>query len=228
MKNLKDYILNENNFFKNLGVGQVTLIKKWIEENCEIRGNYTINDDMEIDVDGEVSIKGENIENFPDYIQFGDVKYGFYICGEPRGPKTTMAPINTLRGCPYSCGSFICSLLSIKSLEYCPHTVKFNFICSQNHYLESLEGAPRKVSSFNCSHSPKLKSFKGGPEKCPRYTCNSCPKVKSADGLPKHMYLFVTVDASNEFLNDFNEKCEKGIITVDHPMIPKKKTKKKK
>ena len=96
MKNLKDYILNENNFFKNLGVGQVALIRKWIEENCDIKGNYTINDDMEIDVDGEVSIKGENIENFPDYIQFGDVKYGFYICGEPRGPKTTMAPINTL------------------------------------------------------------------------------------------------------------------------------------
>lgn len=227
MKNLKEYILNENNFFKNLGVGQVALIRKWIEENCDITGSYTINDDMEIDVDGSVSIYDENLENFPDYIQFGKVKDRFSVGGEPKGPKTTMAPMNTLRGCPYSCKTFICELLSIKSLEYCPHTVMHDFICSKNHYLESLEGAPKQVSSFNCSFT-NLKSFKGGPKKCPRYTCNSCPNLKSADGLPRHMYLFVTALVSDEFLNDFNEKCEKGIITVDHPMIPKKKTKKKK
>lgn len=228
MKTLKDYILNENNFFKNLGVGQVALIRKWIEENCDIKGNYTINDDMEIDVDGSVYIQNRNIENFPDYIQFGKVKDCFSVCGEARGHNTTMAPMNTLRGCPYSCKTFICELLSIKSLEYCPHTVMNNFICSKNHYLESLEGAPEQVSSFNCSFSTMLKSLKGGPKKCPRYTCNSCPNLKSADGLPRHMYLFVTACVSDEFINDFNEKCEKGIITVDHPIVPKRKTKKKK
>lgn len=228
MKTLKDYIVNENNFFKNLGVGQVALIRKWIEENCDIIGSYTINDDMEIDVDGSVYIHDRNLDNFPDYIQFGKVKDSFCVSGEARGSNTTMAPMNTLRGCPYSCKTFICELLSIKSLEYCPHTVMHDFICSKNHELESLEGAPKQVSSFNCSHNPKLKSFKGGPKKCPRYTCNSCPNLKSADGLPRYMYLFVTIHVSDEFLNDFNEKCEKGIMTVDHPMIPKKKTKKKK
>ena len=33
MKQLKDYILTENNFFKNLGVGQVALIKKWLDDH---------------------------------------------------------------------------------------------------------------------------------------------------------------------------------------------------
>ena len=162
MKNLREYI-NENNFFKNLGVGQVALIKKWIEENCEIRGSYTINNNMEIDVEGSVSIQDKNLENFPEYIQFGKVKDRFSVCGEPSGKNTTMAPINTLRGCPYSCKTFICEFLSIKSLEYCPQSVMNDFICSRNHYLESLEGAPKQVSSFNCSFSPMLKSLKGGP-----------------------------------------------------------------
>ena len=163
MKNLKEYILTENNFFKNLGVGQEVLIRKWIEENCNIEGSYTINNDMEIDVDGSVYIQDRNLENFPDYIQFGKVKDSFCVSGEPRGSKTTMAPMNTLRGCPYSCKTFICELLSIKSLEYCPHTVTNAFMCSKNHHLESLEGAPKQVSSFDCSYNPELKSFKGGP-----------------------------------------------------------------
>lgn len=118
---------------------------------------------MEIDVDGTVSIMSENLENFPDYIQFGKVKNGFYVGGEPRGSKTTMAPMDSLRGCPYSCKTFVCELLSIKSLEYCPHTVMNSFSCIKNHYLESLEGAPKQVSSFDCSYNPKLKSLKGGP-----------------------------------------------------------------
>ena len=230
MKNLKEYILNENNFFKNLGIGQEALIRKWIEENCNIMGGeYTINDDLTIDVDGSVYISDRNLENFPDYIQFGKVKDSFCLSGEARGPhNTTMAPMNTLRGCPYSCKTFICSLLSIESLEYCPRTVTSNFMCLKNNYLESLEGAPKEVLSFNCSYNPKLKSFKGGPTKCSNYTCNDCSIVKSTDGLPRKMTLFVTANVSDEFFEDFNEKCEKGIIKVNNLIISKRITKKKK
>lgn len=33
MKNLKDYILNENNFFKNLGIGRKVQTEKWLQEH---------------------------------------------------------------------------------------------------------------------------------------------------------------------------------------------------
>jgi hypothetical protein len=48
MKQLKEYILTENNFFKNLGIGQVTRIKKWLD-NHDVK-NYEINEDLTIDV----------------------------------------------------------------------------------------------------------------------------------------------------------------------------------
>ena len=58
MKNLREYILNENNFFKNLGIGQEALIKKWMSENVtnDPRNNvelYNINDDLKIDIKGK-------------------------------------------------------------------------------------------------------------------------------------------------------------------------------
>lgn len=46
MKNLKDYILNENNFFKNLGVGKVQLIKDFCDKYTKY--GYTINKDETI------------------------------------------------------------------------------------------------------------------------------------------------------------------------------------
>jgi hypothetical protein len=49
MKELREYIITENNFFKNLGVGRIKLLKDWLEEN-EIF-EYTINDDLTIDVE---------------------------------------------------------------------------------------------------------------------------------------------------------------------------------
>ena len=84
MKNLKDYIVNENNFFKNLGIGQEARIKKWVKENCILRGRigrsveYTINSDMTIDfIDGRVVILDYNEKELPEYIQFGKIKGNF-------------------------------------------------------------------------------------------------------------------------------------------------------
>jgi hypothetical protein len=70
MKNLKDYILNENNFFKNLGVGQESLIRKWLDK-YNIK-DYTINDDFTIDVK-YLDLSCYKEESLPEYIQFGKV-----------------------------------------------------------------------------------------------------------------------------------------------------------
>lgn len=82
MKNLKDYILNENNFFKNLGIGIKVQIEKWLNE-YHIR-NYTINDDLTIDVKGDVFLSSYKEEQLPEYIQFGYVTGYFNIYRCPR------------------------------------------------------------------------------------------------------------------------------------------------
>jgi hypothetical protein len=72
MKNLREYILNENNFFKNLGIGQVGLIRKWLDEH-DVK-NYTINNDFTIDVNGGLFIYKYEETQLPDYIKFNKVK----------------------------------------------------------------------------------------------------------------------------------------------------------
>jgi hypothetical protein len=112
MKQLKDYILTENNFFKNLGVGQEALIKKWLNEHNIT--NYTINDDLTIDVKGEVYLKGFTDKKLPDYIQFRKVTGEFYIVSSNE--------LESLEGVPEEVGgSFFCSDCSkLKFLEGCP------------------------------------------------------------------------------------------------------------
>lgn len=60
MKNIND-LLNENNFFKNLGIGRINATKKWIEDNSDYKTNknflnnfkfyHKLNDDGTITVD---------------------------------------------------------------------------------------------------------------------------------------------------------------------------------
>ena len=50
-------------------------IKEWLREH-NVR-KCTINDDLTIDVNGDVDLTQFNFANFPDYIQFGVVK-GFF------------------------------------------------------------------------------------------------------------------------------------------------------
>ena len=85
MSPLREYILNENNFFKNLGVGQVALIKKWMSENVtnDPRNNvelYNINDDLKIDIKGKAYLFNifRPILNYdeiiiPDFIKVGKI-----------------------------------------------------------------------------------------------------------------------------------------------------------
>ena len=121
MKQLKDYIVNENNFFKNLGIGKMALIKKWLDEHKIT--NYNINDDFTIDVKGTVHLNEYPEKELPDYIQFRKVKDFFYI---------------------YECPN-------LESLEGCPQEVGGSFYCNDCPNLKSLKGCPQKVgSSFYC------------------------------------------------------------------------------
>lgn len=149
MKNLKEYIVNENNFFKNLGIGKVPLIKKWLDEHKIT--NYTINDDLTIDVNGGVDLREYEEKQLPDYIQFRKVTKYFYIGYCPK--------LESLEGCPEEVGgSFYCyDCPKLKSLEGCPKEVGIDFSCSGCPKLESLENSPKKVGwSFYCYNCGKL------------------------------------------------------------------------
>lgn len=206
MKNLKEYIVNENNFFKNLGIGQESLIKDWLEKHCAIRngGKYTINPDMTIDVDGLVVITYYPEKEFPDYIQFGEIKYGFSVLNSDK--------LETLRGCPRKCRNFSCdNCKKLKSLEYSPIECE-SFSCSHCHSLESLKGCPQKCDKINCqdcngltslkglehykfleelkcSYCENLTTLKGGPKKCFDLDCSNCPKLMSLEYVPKSLMI---------------------------------------
>ena len=179
MKNLKEYIVNENNFFKNLGIGQEVLIKKWLDK-YKIT-NYTINKDLTINVYEVVCIiLDKHDEYLPEYIQFNNVDCDFCIAGEN---------LKSLRGCPKNIsytGGFSCSgCPELTSLEGCPDNVDW-FSCSYCKKLKNLKGAPSYVRGvFDCSECESLTSLKGCPEYVENFKCDGCKSLKSLKGCPK-------------------------------------------
>ena len=73
MKNLKEYILTENNFFKNLGIGRKVQTEKWLQEHNELFNEkhhvITIADDgsLVITVKEIASLSYRHLE-VPEYI----------------------------------------------------------------------------------------------------------------------------------------------------------------
>lgn len=131
--------------------------KSQIDRLCEQFGieNYIINDDMTIDVDGDVKFQGNlTITRFP--ITFNKVKGDFYC-------ETNK--LSTLAGSPREVGgSFVCYANSITSLIGGPVKVGKDYDCS-HQILKSLEGSPDEIpGNFSCGfnmlpnldHLPKI------------------------------------------------------------------------
>jgi hypothetical protein len=112
-----------DNLLTSLGIGNIVLIEKWLDE-MEIN-NYVINDDLTIDVDGPVYLNYKNLVKFPDYIQFGKVN-GYFDC--------RLNNLTNLRGSPITVyGSYSCDNNKLNSLEGCPKKVNGNyFYCYEN------------------------------------------------------------------------------------------------
>jgi hypothetical protein len=106
----------------SLGVGQRALITKWLDEmGVE---NYTIKDDLTIDVDGHVYLHSKNLDKFPSYIKFGKVR-GYFDCDDNQ--------LVSLEGSPMEVGNgFYCGSNQLVSLEGSPMKVGNNFWCYNN------------------------------------------------------------------------------------------------
>ena len=132
---------------KNLSVGKKVQIVKWLD-SYEIK-NYTINDDLTIDVNGSVNLFNQSLTCFPSFIKFNEVSGSFY-CNSNK--------LTSLEGCPLTVGaSFYCSNNQLTSLEGCPKTVGNNFECSYNQ-LTSLKGCPATVD-FSFYYYDNSKQF---------------------------------------------------------------------
>jgi len=114
---------------------------------------YSINDDLSIDVDGDVYLDSQSLEHLP--LKFNYVS-GVFYCSYNK--------LKSLEGSPKTInGRFSCSNNELKTLKGSPQTVGGDFRCYSNE-LKSLEGSPQTVNGdFNCFNN-KLESLEGSPQ----------------------------------------------------------------
>jgi len=149
MKHLTHYKIFENNS-PNFPTTKAEVIKAC--NTYEIK-NYTINDDLSIDVDGDIGITFQSLEYLP--IKFNYVS-GAFVC--------FFNELVSLKGSPKTVGGYFdCSYNNLKTLEESPQTVNGDFNCHSN-LLKTLEGSPKTVGgNFDCSYN-KLKGLEHFPE----------------------------------------------------------------
>ena len=149
MKHIKPYKIFENNS-PNFPTTREEVIE--VCERYRIK-NYTINDDLSIDVDGDVNLSYGNLEYLP--LKFNYVS-GNFVCSDNK--------LKTLEGSPQTVGGyFSCYNNSLKTLEGCPQTVGGRFNCYFNE-LVSLEGSPQTVNGNFLCFGNELKDLEYFPE----------------------------------------------------------------
>ena len=194
MKHIKPYKI-----FESASTNFPTTREEVIEvcKKYEIN-NYAINDDLSIDIDGNVRLQGEGLEYLP--LKFNYVSGGF---------DCSINALVSLKGCPQKVDSdFYCYGNKLKTLEGSPQTVRGNFYCHHNK-LKSLEGSPQTVEGdFKCS-SNGLKSLESCPQTVGgRFNCYFNELV-SLEGSPQ------TVDGDFDCSYNELETLEGGSQTVN-------------
>jgi len=149
MKHIKPYKI-----FESTSLNFPTTREEVIEVCKKYRiKNYTINDDLSIDVDGDVELDSRNLEYLP--LKFNYVN-GHFDCAYNR--------LETLEGCPQTVGGyFFCFENELKTLEGSPQTVGGDFGCSLNELI-TLEGSPQTVNGNFLCFGNELKDLEYFPE----------------------------------------------------------------
>ena len=122
MKNIREGFLR-----KNLGLGKIALIRKFLT-NCTNNRGWTINDNDTIDIDANLIIFAKNLKdmgfdtkNFelPEYIKFGKIKG--YACMNSGDTK-------------------------YKSFRGFPKYIRGNLLVCLHDDIESLNGFPKRIA----------------------------------------------------------------------------------
>ncbi|CAK1331712.1 Uncharacterised protein [Burkholderia pseudomallei] len=184
------------NFYKNEGVHhygpQIDFQSKagvmYFLDELYVK-NYTINDDLTVDVEGDVKLPDYGVkhmlsdnsysicpESLP--IQFGIVK-GDFDCGDLSTLEHGMpdyvggnfvcdcADVVSLKGMPEHVGKDITiRRTAITNLEGLPNYIAGNLEIDWNDSLTSLNGSPKTITGeFTCTRNASLKTLEGGPER---------------------------------------------------------------
>lgn len=193
MKTLYESILSSTN------TGKVSLVKAWLEE-YGIK-NYTINQQGEIDINGDIKLTYKNIKEFPYFIQFGTVK-GNFDCKHNN--------LTSLKGVPREVkGNFDCACNDLTSLEWAPAKVGGSFDCAHNH-LTSLKGAPEKIKGYFDCGSNNIKDLKGAPKVVGGYFDCGDNNLTSLKGAPKEVggNFFCQNNTAQFSENDVRKVCK--------------------
>jgi hypothetical protein len=129
------YFCENNMIFDNR-----VMTKRWLDA-LKVK-NYTINEDLTVDVNGNVNLARLNLPEIR--VQFGMIN-GNFDC--------SYNELTTLKGTPYQItGAFDCNKNKLTTLENGPKKTWY-YTCTENQLI-SLLGAPEEVTaSFNCSHN---------------------------------------------------------------------------
>lgn len=110
--------------------------------------NYTINDDLSIDVKNDVWLHLEDLEYLP--LNFNYVSNNFY-CFKNRLISLVGSPI-------IIDGSFVSYENKLETLDGSPLEVGYDFILNDNN-LMSLKGCPKKISGIFCIKENNLRTI---------------------------------------------------------------------
>lgn len=112
-------------------------IKAWLDK-YKVE-NYTINDDLSVDVNGSVDLSDVGLKRI--FVQFGIVHGNFY-CGNNK--------LISMEGFPYEVrGSLLCQNNQLTDFAYCPKVVFENFNCTFNPILSIKKLTPRIGGNFS-------------------------------------------------------------------------------
>ena len=139
----------------------IIAINKWLKKYKV--SNYTINEDLSVDVEGDVDLYKKSLIVIP--IRFRNVS-GKFRCDSNM--------LVNLEGCPeHVSGDFYCGNNQLSSLFGGPEHVGGNFGCDGNQ-LTSLEGCPKNVGGFFKCNNNKLTSLIGCPsEIISNFSCSA-------------------------------------------------------
>jgi len=157
------------------GPGVLFVGKLDLKEILEVP--FFINDDGEIDVDGDVNLDKLGLKSILDEIgQFGHIR-GEFRCAKNK--------LTDLKGSPRKVDwGFYCEHNQITTLKDGPKEVMTDYCCSSNQ-LENLHGAPDEVGGdFRLNNNRRLKSLEGGPTYVAgNYEIEYCPQLTTLDGI---------------------------------------------
>jgi len=171
-----------------------------------IVGSYKINSNGEVDVDGDVHLKINNIHKIP--VKFGEVT-GDFIC--------TFGDLTTLENCPHTVGgNFSCySNRNLYSLRYAPKYVGGDIDATFCN-LKTLQGFPTYVGrdiKIQYNLLTKLESGYLQRECFANFMCHS-NLLTSLEGIPERVKGSVLVNGQQNG-HQFTEEYVREICEVD-------------